>query len=458
MTCTEHITQIVSEYVYKLQYEDLPRQVVETTKMFMLDYYAAAFAGMKVNQKFNRAIEDILEDMGGKEECDFLCSSRRLPCMQAAFLNACYAHGADMDDGNRKAMGHIGAHVISTVLTMAQTLAVTGKDIVVAINAGYEVYNRISAALQPGLVRRGFHSTGTVGAIACGAACAKLMGLSQKEIYNTMALSAIQASGLILIAESGQSCKPINPANAARAGILSAQMISRGVESSVYPLESDKGFFHAMSDEVDVQAIVGDLGEVFTICESYMKPYPSCRHTHCGIECALLLHERIPSIEAVKNVKVYIYGNAIRIAGQIRVPREMDDTKFSVHYSLAAALKRGHFDLRDLSLDELEDLISLIDKIELIEDPTMENREEGIRGSRVEIELTDGTVLEETVLIPLGDAAKPFTIQQLKEKLAACAEGIISEEQQERLTENLWTLEQKEKITTINLFELKEEA
>ena len=214
-----HATKILSEFAYKLKYEDLPSEVTQTTKKYIADYYAAAFAGIKVNRQFNDAVGEVILDMGGKAECDFIFSSERIPAPNAAFMSACYAHGADMDDGNRKAMGHVGAHVISAVLTLAQTLPVSGKDIITAINVGYEVYNRVAAAVQPGLVHRGFHSTGTAGAIACGAASAKLMGMDEEGIYNTMALSAIQASGLIIIAESGQCCKPINPANAAKTGI-----------------------------------------------------------------------------------------------------------------------------------------------------------------------------------------------------------------------------------------------
>ncbi len=452
MTCSEHVTRILSEFAYNLTYEQLPTEVVETTKKYIIDYYAATFAGMRVNRDFNRAVQEIMEDMAGKEECDFLLSERRIPCANAAFLNACYAHGADMDDGNRKAMGHIGAHVISAVLTLAQTQPVDGKKIITAINVGYEVYNRIAAALQPGLVKRGFHSTGTVGAIACGAACAKLLEMDEKGIYHTMALCAIQASGLIIIAESGQCCKPINPANAAKTGILSAKIISRGIESSIYPLESDKGFFRAMSDEIDVTAITEDLGRTFTICESYMKPYPSCRHTHCGIECALTIRSRLKPEDSIKSIRVYIYGNAIRIAGQIQIPKVMDDAKFSIHYSLATALVRGHFGLSDLDISCMDDVIPIIQKIELIQDENMENREAGIRGSRVVIELEDGSTMEETVLIPLGDAAKPLSFEQLRAKLRECADNILSVEKQNRLVDNILNFEKLKKINTINLY------
>lgn len=447
-----HATKILSDFACSLKYEDLSQEVVETTKKYILDYYAAGFAGYRVNTVFNEAAEAVILEMGGRNECDFLLSKERIPAANAAFLSACYVHGADMDDGNRKAMGHVGAHVISTVMTLAQTLSVNGKDIITAINVGYEVYNRVAAAVQPGLVHRGFHSTGTAGAIACGAAAAKLMGMDAEGIYNTMALCAIQSSGLIIIAESGQCCKPINPANAAKTGIISAKMISKGVRSSVYPLESQKGFFHAMSDEVDEKMITEGLGETFTICESYMKPYPSCRHTHCGIECALDIRQRLSENAKIKSIKVYIYKNAIQIAGQIKVPKVSDDAKFSVHYSLACALLRGHFSLSDLDISAVGEMTDLIEKIELIEDSSMENRDAGIRGSRVVVTLEDGKELEKTVLIPLGDAANPLSWDDLKSKLKGCAEGVLTDSQQTSLIENICTLEKLESINTINIF------
>ena len=119
-----HYSQILSDFVYNLKYEDLPLAVVDTTKRYIADYYAASFAGIKVNGTFNDAVIGVISEMGGKQECDYIYSETRLPAANAAFLSACMAHGADMDDGNRKAMGHVGAHVISTALTLCQTLDV----------------------------------------------------------------------------------------------------------------------------------------------------------------------------------------------------------------------------------------------------------------------------------------------------------------------------------------------
>ncbi len=452
-----HITETLSQFIAKLCYKDLPEEVIEITKMYILDYYAACFAGIKINENFNKSVEDIFFEIGGKEESSVLCKNMKVPAGNAAFLNAVYAHGADMDDGNRKAMGHVAAHVMSTVFSLAENLEISGKDIITAINVGYEVYNRVAAAAQPGLVHRGFHSTGTAGVLACGAAAAKLLGLDTKGIYNAISLSAIQSSGLMLITESGQSCKPINPANAARNGILAAQLAQKGIESSLYPLESTKGWFHAMSDSINETEILDGLGENFTICESYLKPYPSCRHTHCGIEAALKIRKRFLDncdkidLRKVERIVVYIYPNAIRVAGSIQMPKTDEESKFSIHYALAVALWRGHFDLKDLNIVDVEpELFDIIKKIIIIPDASMENTKAGIRGAKVCLECTNGTVYEESLKIPKGDSTNPFTMNELQEKLAACADGIITVEQQKCLRSAIESFEKIEKFQSIN--------
>lgn len=438
-------TEILSEFVYNLKFEDINKHNLDYTKLLILDYYAASYAGIKVNTVFNKANEKILFENGGKKESSVINSKEKLPAMHATYLNAVYAHGADMDDGHRKAMGHVAAHIMPCVFALAETLNVSGKDVITAIVAGYEIYIRVAAAAQPGLVHRGFHSTGTAGAIACAAACAKLLDLNKKEIYNAMAVSVTQASGLMIIAESGQMIKPINPAKAAQTGILSALLVANGVEGGINPLESKKGWFHAMTDNVDDSMITDSLGKQLQISTSYFKPYPSCRHTHCGIEAGINLFNKINN-KTIKKVNLYIYRNAIQIAGQIVVPKTPDDSKFSIHYSLACALTYGKFTLADLDTSKNAKAVELTSKIELIEDETMENREKGIRGAKLEVVLTDGTVLTDTVLIPKGDPENAFTLEDMEQKMYGCTEGILSNAQRKDLFEYVLNLENQNKF------------
>lgn len=442
-------TELLSKFVYELKFSDINKYDLDYTKLLILDYYSAVYAGIKVNKVFNKANETIIFANGGKSESSVINSNKKLPSMSAAYLNAVYAHGADMDDGHRKAMGHIAAHIMPSVFALAETLDVNGEDVITAIVAGYEIYIRVAAAAQPGLVHRGFHSTGTAGAIACAAACSKLLGLDQKGIYNAMAVSVTQASGLMIIAESGQMIKPINPAKAAQTGILSALLVKNGVEGGENPLESQKGWFHAMTDSVDDTMITNDLGKKLQISTSYFKPYPSCRHTHCGIEAAINLRPKINN-KKIKKVNLYIYRNAIQIAGQIVVPKSLDDSKFSIHYSLACALIKGRYSLSDLDVEKNPEAVKLTSLIDLIEDETMENRDKGIRGSKLEVILEDGTVLTDTVLIPKGDPENAFTLDDMKLKMQGCTEGVLSEEKASDLFDFVLNLDKIEKFKMWN--------
>ncbi len=426
-------TELLSKYVYHLQISNINKNELKYARMLLADYYASASAGYKVNLEYNNAIQSIILEMGDKKQSSVLFSNKKRSVIDSAYLNATYAHGADMDDGHKRAMGHIGAPVISAVLALGEYKKCTEQEILVAIIAGYEVFIRIASAVQPGLVKRGFHSTGTAGTVACAAACAKILKLNEKGIYNAMAIAVTQASGLLIVAESGQAIKPINPANASRAGIISAMLAEKGVKGAINPLESEKGWFHAMSSEINEQAFLNKFNERNEISQCYFKPYSSCRHTHCGIEAGIKIRNRNGE-KPIEKVCVYIYENAIKIAGKIVLPLTNEDTKFSIHYTLACALVNGKFGLEDLNINNCSEQVkNIIYNIDLIVDSKMENALKGIRGAKIVVTYVDGSVDEETVLVPKGDPENKFTKQDMLLKLKDCCKNIISEEEQLKL-------------------------
>lgn len=464
----ENYTEQLCGFAEKLKYEDLPVYIVEQTKKFIADFYASSFAGYKINQKFNLAVLEVIKEKGGTEQASILFEKKRYPVSSAAFMNAIYAHGADMDDGNRKSAGHIGTHVMPAVFAMAERLNITWKEVIVAINVGYEFFNRIAGAAQPSLYNKGFHSTGIAGAIACGAACAKLMGQDMKSIYNSVSLAAIQSSGLIIIDESGQGCKPINPANAARIGVDSALIADKGVVSSRNPLESGKGWFYTFADSVDSSILLDGLGHDFTIGESYLKLYPTCRHTHSCIDAALEIRKELNKqkyfrCEELEKINVYIYPSAIKSAGYISHPKDVNEAKFSIKYALATAFCRGGFKLIDLNVErENHEINALIDKISLFSDNSLEDRKAGIRGTRVMVKLKSGNVLERVVLIPKGEGNTSLEWDDLKQKMRNCIGENDSEafsNQVLTLCKNIWVENRFHSLTaTINNLINKEDT
>lgn len=425
--------KILCDFAEQTKYNTLPDSVIKCVKAFITDYFAASIAGYRINSDFNTVLLKLLIEQGGNEQSSVLFSNKKYPVAQAAFMNAIYAHGADMDDGNKKSAGHIGTHVIPSVFALAEHRGCSWGDVIVSIVIGYDFFNRIAGAAQPSLYTKGFHSTGVAGSIACAAACAKLLNLDSQGIYNSVGIAALQSSGLIIIDESAQHCKPINAANAARIGILSALIAEKGIEGPINPLESSKGWFHAYSDEINKDILLNNLGLDFTIEESYIKQYPSCRHTHCCIDAIKDIKESLTkrcfTYQDIESINVFIYPNAIKSAGRIMYPQNSGEAKFSIHYAIAKTLLNGTFSLNDLAPDYGFPVSSVIEKIRLIPDESMENRNAGIRGCHIIVALKNGEQIEKTIPVPKGEGKDFLTWKDLNDKMISCAQGILTKKE-----------------------------
>lgn len=187
-------------------------------------FFAAAYAGYKLNSQFNNAVEKVIFYQSGIEESNVLFQKKKYPVRLAAFMNSIYGHGAELDDGNKKAAGHAGVHLIPAVFALADKLESNNEDVLIALATGYEAYIRISSAAQPGLVQRGFHSTGMAGTLACAAACSRLYHLDAQGIEDAIALSTTMTGGLLSYGDSRPAIKPLNPAKAAENGIFAAML------------------------------------------------------------------------------------------------------------------------------------------------------------------------------------------------------------------------------------------
>ena len=337
-------------------------------------------------------------------------------------MNAVYGHGAELDDGNKKAAGHAGVHLIPAVFALADKLGSSQDDVLIALATGYEAYIRISSAAMPGMVKHGFHSTGMAGTLGCAAACARLYHLDAQGIEDAIALATTLTGGLLSYGDSRPAIKPLNPGKAAENGIFAAMLANQGVQGPTEALEGQNGWFHAVTDYVFEDMMEGS--DHLLLHDCYFKLYPSCRHTHCGIEAAVDLHSQIKDrLGEIEKVNVYIYPNAIKLAG-IKMPKDQDETKFSIFYTLACGLKNGSYGIADMDPPNLSaEIVGIINKTELIPDEAMEDRKKNIRGARLEITMKNGEILGETVLVPKGDPEKPLTQEDIIDKLHVCSKG-----------------------------------
>ncbi len=431
-------SQLLAGFAADLRYDAIPEHIKAQVNSRILDLVCAAAAGEKVNHEMNETVFGVLKEQSGKEQSSLFFRKERLSASLAAFYNSFVANGADMDDGHMLANGHPGVTVIPPVLALAEWRDIAYEDIAAAIVAGYEIYIRLSEAVMPSHLNRGFNGTGTVGSIAAAAASAKVLGLDAEKIHVAIGLAATSASGLMELNESGQAMKPINPANASYRGVLCALFAEAGAVGPEAPLDGSKGFFGAFADSADINAISDGLGTEYLMDGAYIKLYPACRHMHAMIDCAAIVRKNEGfDPENVAKAVLYTYPQSASLTSSIRHPKDSAGAKFSLTYSTAVSLCTGGYGLDDLtSEDEKDEVIKdLIDRMEIVVDPSLEDRSIMLRGARLEVIMKDGETFSAYVEVPKGEKKYPAEPEDILGKLRSCTGDMYSDEEREEIFE-----------------------
>ena len=157
---------------------------------------------------------------------------------------------------------------------------------------GFEAGVR-SGRTAPGHHKGGWHLTGTLGTIAAGAACGKLLKLDRQRLTYTLGIAATQAAGMQQ--NRGTMGKSFHAGKAASNGVLAALLAERGFDSTQEIIEGKKGFARIYSDVAAPEQLTAGLGQGFEngwmIETNGHKPYA----------CGVVLHPLIDAVIALRN-------------------------------------------------------------------------------------------------------------------------------------------------------------
>jgi len=445
------ISEKLAQFIVETEYDSLPEDVVGLARERILDTLGAAVAGeaswdsrdmfLEVCQKFGKGDSGI---WGNRE---FAVTPER-----AAMIHATYAHAAELDDGHRNAGCHAGAVVVPTALTLGKETGATGKEILTAVVIGYEIVYRIVAGMTPYQIQKGFHPSGNCDTFGAMAVAGKLMGLNARQIANGMGFAGLFASGLMEATVSGQRSKCVQVGNAALNGISAAYYAKAGMEGTITVFEGKTGFFHAQSQDVDVDAVCNGLGSTYLIGDTYSKLYPTCRHSQAAIEGVLDLAEEDGfEYDEVQAVWVGTHQLAVDLTGIIKEPKNSAEAKFSLAYGVALALREHSVGICHLTPEYWNDPINreLAARVTIVVDPEVQSFYPKKRGAKVEIRLKDGRTLKKELYDLKGSPDNPVGWKELEKKFVANLTGIYSPASIAVLIELIRNLEQWDNIQQI---------
>ncbi|MBV8616522.1 MAG: MmgE/PrpD family protein, partial [Acetobacteraceae bacterium] len=279
-------SQSFARFCAGLDYEALPPVAIERVKHFFIDYIGIALRASTLDSSQPvRRLAAARPIPGG---ATLLGRPDLVNAHWAAFANGMAAHSMELDDTYLPGSIHNESFVFSPSLALAEERGVSGKRFIVAIVAGFEVACRVAAALQPAATNaRGFHPTGTTGALGAAAAAGTLLGLKAEQISVAIGVACSQAGGLLEFVTDGSWTKRFHGGWAAHAGIVAAELAQHGMTAPRTAIEGKFGYLHAYSGAALPERLATGEGQNLAIVQTALKYYP-CNYYIQAVNDAVL--------------------------------------------------------------------------------------------------------------------------------------------------------------------------
>lgn len=427
-----------------LQFVDLPTEVISCAKCCALDAIGNILSG-KNSLKVQKAKSasgvyvDATNNMMGDN------AITKIAREQTSFIMSIMARTNDLDDGHSIAMGHPGSVIVPTLLAQSCSGSNSGKDFLLALIVGYEIYARIGSVMFPNAyVKLGFESTGICGAIAAAAAIAKLKQDEVNLLKNSIGIAATFASGLIEYQNDGSDGKYLCPALASLRGFEAVTLAEAGFTGAEYIFEGKQGLFqsHGANSHVLCEDIC-TLKE-YKILDTYFKLHACMRGLHPSVDAAIAVRRKIRSVSDVSAVIVKTSPFVKRL--DKAYPHTLQEAQSNISFVVCVALLTGNISISSLkeNLDNPE-VYALFERTQIVIDEDVctyvNNSPHHWGASKVCICMTDGQTYEQWESIARGDKSSPLSTEELVRKFKILSKDVMTDHESTVFAEMILNLE-----------------
>lgn len=427
------ITEQLAIHAVKTRYEDIPPEAIEKAKDCILDQIGVELIGSTL--EWNKIAYRYVAEMGGRGESTVVNYGSQVPTLDAAFVNATFGQGCELDDVGFAAGGHPGAATVPVALAVGEKQRSNGRDFLAAVVVGCDVMYRLLAAVRPSSGRRGFHSHGIGAPFGAMATSARLLGLNGGQMLHAFGIAGMHSSGTMEYDQTGGEVKRVIAGVAARSGIQSALLAQLGLTGPPTIIEGKRGFLKVFADKVEPDEITRGLGQEFKIMRLWFKLYP-CVATVQGVIYTLgkLMDEHRFSAEEVDEIRVGISETSLTHGGAIYEPHDTASAQFSLPFSLAIRLLKNDNDLSfymDPKLWADPKVLALARKVKSYADPNATKDQN--YNTTMEVKLAGGRILNAFEPYPPGSPNNMVSREVLRAKFRKMARAVLTDERIDRL-------------------------
>ena len=268
----EKTTETLAQFAAALRYEDLPRKVREHCKSVLLDTLACAVAGNQGEE--TGQIAALAAGLAQSDESSVI-GGDRLSLAGATLLNGFLITAVTMCDVHRPTLTHVTPEVVPPALGVAERDGRSGRDLLLALAAGFEVTTRVGIGLDyPAFRARGWHGPGVIGPFGAAAAVGWLRKFDAETMAKAFGLAGSQSAGTF--AAWGTPTVKFHQCRGALSGLLAALLAEqRFLATREFLTARDGGLYNTYSNGGHPAAVTADLGKRWELEQIALRLWPS---------------------------------------------------------------------------------------------------------------------------------------------------------------------------------------
>lgn len=414
--------QRMTAHLGAVRFENIPRDTVRRAKLVLADTFGCMLSGKR--EKTAAVAHAQVMDWGGAPQATMWGFGDKAPLHHAAYVNALCARANDYGPVETCAAGrfkplHISETMVPVTLAAAEKLGATGRDALTALICAEDFVGRLSGCMDMPLP---LDCRGTLNTMGAAVAYGKLRGFPPERFADALWLALHQWNGI----KQGTHF-PLSQGFSAMHGLLAADLAERGLKGVDDPPAELARLSEVFVANFVLDHLMEHLGSVFYTTTTF-KPWPACRATHAGIECAADVARQTairPETvrEIVLTVSPWTMNHAVARPFRIRNYAHADAI-YSLQYVVAVALLHGGVELKHLTAPAVEDAQTarLAAKIRLSSEDWPAHADDSFLATGLKV-VTDKGEFSSYVSLPRGNSAweNGLSVEEIKNKFLSNA-------------------------------------
>lgn len=439
--------QALSTYVARAVRRSPPKSVIARAKLHVVDIFGAMISGTTLLPGVKAL--DYARSLGGKPEAGLVGTRMRMSAAHAALINGMFGHADETDDTHPPSQTHPGTSVVPAALAIGERGGLSGRQVLRAIIAGYDVCTRLILPFKPQpFMRTGHHSCAFGQLFGAAAAAAALLDLDVRQVRHVLSYTAQQAAGLYTNFRDHDHIEKAYMMGGmpAHNGTQAALMVAHGWTGVDDVFSGERDFFYTFEPEPGSAVrdeLSRGLGTDYEIMRASIKRWPVGGPIQGPMHVLrdMMLAHAIKA-DDVESLAVRMPDKELEIVNN----REMPD--ISVQHLLALMLLDGSVTFASAhDYRRLRDkrVLGLRKRIEAIGDPSLTDPQRRWRAV-IDIVLKDGSRLHHQTMAAKGMFENPLTPEEENEKVLDLIEPVLGKARAAKLLDTLWRFDEIEDV------------